>query len=143
MPVRSVTITSIEARRFGDGEENKPDQVRIDHNSTVTLVQRVDEESADVDFRYTASYGGLGILKLEGTARFTGDAEDLVATWQSSNQMPQDVAGDVHNAVMQTCVPQAVQLARDLKLPPPIPLPEIQFQEGEDAGEGSASPEVH
>jgi hypothetical protein len=27
---------------------------------------------------------------------------------------------------MHTCVPQAVSIAKDMRLPPPIPLPQIQ-----------------
>lgn len=142
MPVQTVSVTSIEARKFTGSEEENPEQVRIDHNSTVTMVQRVADETADVDFRYTASYGGLGIIKLEGTARFLGDADNLEATWQSSNQMPEEVASQIHTAVMRLCVPEAVGLAQDLNLPPPIPLPEIRFEGGESQA-SSGGPEVH
>ncbi len=145
MPVRAVNISSIEAQRFRDSEESNPEQVRIDHNSTVTMVHPVDDEKATVDFRYTASYGGLGIIKLEGSAQYQGDAQELEATWEASNRMPQDVASQVHTAVMRTCVPEAVQLARDLNLPPPIPLPDIQFKGDGDEGEGKtpSGPEIH
>lgn len=145
MPVQSVNVTSIEARRFSGSQEDNPQQVRIDHNSTVTMVQKISQDTADVDFRYTASYGGLGIIKLEGKARYEGDADGLEATWQSSNEMPQEIASEIHTAVMRLCVPEAVQLAQDLQLPPPIPLPEIQFGEGQGPGEGEqeGGPEVH
>lgn len=145
MPVRTVHVTSIEAQRFTGSDEQNPQQVRIDHNSTVTMVQQVADETADVDFRYTASYGGLGIIKLEGKARFQGDVDSLQSTWQTSNQMPEDVASEIHTAVMRTCVPQAVQLAQDLELPPPIPLPEIRFEgnQGQGQAEGSGGPEIH
>ncbi len=145
MPVRSVNVTSIEARRFTGQKEASPNQVRIDHNSTVTLVQQISDEQAEVDFRYTASYGGLGIIKLEGKAHIQGDLAGLQAQWQSSNQMPEEVASEVHTAVMRTCVPEAVFLARDLNLPPPIPLPQIKFnqQSGGSQAEGHGGPEVH
>lgn len=146
MTVRSVNITSIEARRFTDSDESNPQKVRIDHNSTVTMVNTIDDEAASIDFRYTASYGGLGIIKLEGRARVKGDAQALKDEWQSDNRMPQDQASQVHTAVMRTCVPEAVQLARDLSLPPPIPLPEIRFDGDKTNGtnEGKHSgPEIH
>lgn len=142
MPVQAVNVTSIEARRFSGAEENNPDQVRIDHNSTVTLVQRLGDEMTEVGFRYTASYGGLGVIKLEGTARFQGDAEKIERSWQADNEMPQDVASQVHSAVMRSCVPQAVGLSRDLQLPPPVPIPQIQFDEQSSEDEGSGR-EVH
>lgn len=144
MPVRTVNVTSIEARRFSGAEESNPDQVRIDHNSTVTMVEQVGDDTAEVDFRYTASYGGLGVIKLEGKAHFQGDAEELASTWRASSEMPENVASEIHTAVMRLCVPEAVQLAQDLQLPPPIPLPEIRFEEGqgEAAIEGEGR-EVH
>lgn len=143
MPVRSIQVTSIEARRFSKATEAPPQQVRIDHNSTVTLVTKVDEEVSLIDFRYTASYGGLGLIKLEGQARFEGESDKMVAAWESSQQMPQELAGEVHTAVMRVCVPEAVFLARDLQLPPPIPLPQVQFKKQGQQAEAGHGPEIH
>jgi len=122
MHVQAVHVTPIEARRFSNADE-QPDQVRIDHNSTVTRVQQTDDETATIEFRYTASYGSIGVIKLEGQANFVGDAGRLEATWSAES-----VAREVPTAEMQSCVPQAVQLSRDLELPPPIPLPRIPFE---------------
>ncbi|MDX1610827.1 MAG: hypothetical protein R3185_00565 [Candidatus Thermoplasmatota archaeon] len=146
MPVRSIQVNAIEARRFSSDTEAKPSQVRVDHNSTVTLVQKVGDQQSVIDFRYTASYGSLGIIKLEGKARFHGpNAGELQQTWESTQQMPQDVASELHTAVMRVCVPEAVFLARDLQLPPPIPLPQVKFDKGGNAGKADTSqgPEVH
>lgn len=143
MPVRSLQVTSIEARRFTGSEESSPEQVRVDHNSTVTLVQKTADNLANIGFRYTASYSGLGVIKLEGTAQFEGDAQAIEETWQTENEMPQDVASELHTAVMQTCVPQAVGLSQDLELPPPVPIPQIQFEDGNARGEQGSGPEVH
>jgi hypothetical protein len=143
MPVQAVHVTSIEARRFSGAEEDNPDQVRIDHNSTVTLVQRIGDEATEIGFRYTASYGGLGVIKLEGSTRFTGEADAIERTWQADNEMPQDVASEVHTAVMQTCVPRAVGLARDLELPPPVPIPQINFEDGQAQADEGTGREVH
>lgn len=145
MPIGSIQVTSIEARRFTSETEREPEQVRVDHNSTVTLVQQVADDESLVDFRYTASYGSLGIIKLEGKASVQGpQAGTLQATWESQQQMPQDVASQVHTAVMRTCVPEAVCLARDLQLPPPIPLPQVRFEDQQgQADPSSQGPEVH
>jgi hypothetical protein len=144
MSVQAVHVTSIEARRFSGAEESNPDQVRIDHNSTVTLVQQIGDEETEIGFRYTASYGGLGVIKLEGSARYHGDADAITSTWQAENEMPQDVASEVHTAVMRNCVPQAVGLSRDLDLPPPVPIPQINFEDGPEAEvEDGSGREVH
>jgi hypothetical protein len=143
MAVRSIEVTSIEARRFSSAKEAVPQQVRIDHNSTVTLIQKNSPKEATVDFRYTASFGNLGIIKLEGKAVIDGDADTLQASWEATRQMPNEIASQIHTAVMRVCVPEAVFLARDLQLPPPIPLPAVQFQKPAGQSKPGDSPEVH
>lgn len=127
MAVRMVELTSIDARRFTRRGE-KQANIRIDNNSTVTLISQTGEEEADVEFRYTASYGSVGVIKIEGRLVFHGDAAELTQKWSSSGNMPDKVASEIHTAIMGTCVPEAVMVSRDLHLPPPIPLPQINIQ---------------
>ena len=146
MAVKRIELTSIEARRFAKPTERHV-QVRIDHNSTVTLVTEGTGNEVNIEFRYTASFGGVGVIKLEGTLLFeySGDVKALRAQWSTNSQMPTDVASEIHTAVMARCVPEAVVVARDLNLPPPIPLPQVRFQkpsETKTAGPAGPSPEV-
>ena len=53
--------------------------------------------------------------------------------------MPNQVAGHIHTAVMHACVPEAVSIAKDLGLPPPIPLPQVRL--GTHPVKGQAGPE--
>ena len=39
--------------------------------------------------------------------------------------MPNEVANEIHTTIMSVCIPEAVVIARDLRLPPPIPLPQV------------------
>lgn len=141
MPVTQVQIASIDAKRYAKPGEQHP-QVRIDHNSTVTKVEQDAEDTASVEFRYTASYGNIGQIQLEGELVFQGEtAGDLADQWQADGQMPGNVASEIHTAVMRACVTEAVSLAKDLALPPPIPLPQVQVgeqgkQQGQQQGQG-------
>lgn len=127
MPVKSVDLTSIEARRFSKRDE-KIRNVRIDNNSTVTLITELNDTEAGIDFRYTANYGGIGLIKIEGTIIFEGDAPALAQKWGASANMPNEVASEIHTAIMRFCVPEAMLIARDIKLPPPFPLPQVNIQ---------------
>lgn len=127
MPVQSVDLTSIEARRFS-GRDEKVRNVRIDNNSTVTLISELNDSEARIDFRYTANYGGIGLIKIEGTIIFEGDAPAIAQQWGSKSNMPNEIAGEIHTAIMQVCVPEAMLISRDLKLPPPFPLPQVNIQ---------------
>ena len=126
MPVKSVDITSIDAKRFSKRGERVVN-VRIDNNSTVTLITEINEKEANIDFRYTANYGGIGVIKIEGTIMFEGDASSLANKWGQTGNMPDEVASEIHTAIMRTCVPEAVLISRDLKLPPPMPMPQVNI----------------
>ena len=81
-----------------------------------------------IDFQYTASYGAVGVIKIEGSLVYQGDdANKISKEWRSTRKMPNQIASQFHTAVMHACVPEAVGLAKDLALPPPIPLPQVKL----------------
>ena len=137
MSVKSLELTSVEARRFTKRDE-KVRNIRIDNNSTVTLITEINDKEANIDFRYTANYGGIGLIKIEGSLIYEGDASALAQQWSVNSNMPDEIASEIHTAVMRACVPEATMLSRDLKLPPPFPLPQINIQR-KDKGKGSTS----
>lgn len=137
MTVRAVELTSIEGKRFSKPTERVA-QVRIDHNSTVTVVREASPTEATVEFRYTATYGPLGVIRLEGALAFTCDAKAFTAQWQTTSQMAPEVASEIHTAVMRVCVPEAVGIAKNLNLPPPIPLPAVRFETPQQAAKNTA-----
>lgn len=138
MPVTRMELTGIEARRYSKPNERHA-QIRIDHNSSVTLVKELTPQEATVEFRYTATYGPIGVIRIDGSMVFSCDAKAFEAQWRSTNQMTPQVASEIHSTVMRVCVPQAVGIAKDLQLPPPIPLPTVQFQPQTPA-QGKAAP---
>ena len=142
MPVKDLELTALDARRFTRRGE-RPQIDRLDQNSTVSMILPIDDTTADVEFRFTVSYGAVASIRIEGRLLFTGDARLLVSSWREKKTMPNDVASEIHTAVMTACVPEAVLVARDLHLPPPVPIPQVKFeQKGEGPARGSYHPEV-
>ena len=140
MKIKNIQLKTIEARRY-IGRNERPKQVRIDHNSTVTQFTIERENQAIIDFQYTASYGPVGMIKLEGSLLYdSDDAKKVSKEWNDTRKMPNPVAGHIHTAVMHACVPEAVTIAKDLGLPPPIPLPQVRLSG--DTKKGQAGPEV-
>lgn len=128
MPVTNIVLKSLEARRYQDLQPNQ--QIRIDHNSTITLVAKEAADRMRVEFGYTTSYGPLGVVKIEGVLSFTDPGAGTAADgWATTRNLPPEMAQVVHSAIMGLAVPEAVGLAKDIRLPPPIPLPQIQFQQ--------------
>ena len=143
MPVTRLELTGIEAKRYSKTNE-RHGNIRIDHNSTVTLVREMTPQEAMIEFRYTATYGPIGVIRIEGNMVFQCDAKAFETQWRTTNQMAPENASEIHSTVMRACVPQAVGIAKDLQLPPPIPLPTVQFQQPAAAAKSSTvhGPEV-
>lgn len=140
MPIRSFELSSIEGKKFTKPGE-KLVEVRIESNSTVTLISELNSKEANVDFRFTVSYVGKALIKIEGTLVFEGDAPTLASQWATKGNMPDEVAHEIHTAVMMNCISEAVLLAKDLHLPPPIPPPAIPMPQ-KRPGKPSSSSEV-
>jgi hypothetical protein len=138
MPIKGVELLAIDAKRYARTVQQMG-QMRIDHNSTVSVIKEASATTASVEFRYTASYGPVGIITIEGALLWEGtpafDAKKLAEGWKANAQMPPEVGAEIHTAVMRVCVPEAVGIAKNLQLPPPIPLPTVQFQ-GQQAPPG-------
>jgi hypothetical protein len=144
--VTGVQFKAVEARRYQDAVPNS--QIRIDHNSNISLVAKEAPDRMRVEFGYTTSYGPLGVVKIEGELRWTDAGAGAAAdAWASSRNLPPDVAQAVHSAIMSAAVPEAVGLAKEVRLPPPIPLPQVRLQKGADQAKAKpadpyGSPEV-
>lgn len=138
----NIQLKGIEARRYSE-LQSRPQKVRIDHNSNINRMEHMQDDKARIDFQYTASYGAVGMIKIEGTLVYQGeDSKNLVNNWNDSHKMPNQIASRIHTAVMHACVPQAVGIAKDLRLPPPIPLPQVRLGNNAKKGQAQAGPEV-
>ncbi len=127
--VAGVELAGIEARRYGRrGDRVEP--TKIETNSTVTTVDRLDDTKVQMEFRFTVNYGPAGTIVLTGNLQLTGEAterDSIVEQWQSKGTMASEVASVVHSAVVAFCLTEAVVIARDLRLRPPFPIPQIAF----------------
>ena len=140
MKIKNIQLKTIEARRYTELNE-RPKQVRIDHNSSITHMSNIKENQAKIEFQYTASFGPIGVIKLEGILIYEGeDAKKITEEWNKTRKMPDEVASRIHTAIMHASVPQAVGLSKDLGLPPPIPLPQVRL--GKKPSIGQSGPEV-
>ena len=148
MCVSGFRITGIEARRHR--RSGRPKQVRIDHNTTVlSIIRDAGKERVTVEYRYSVTYGGLGMVQLDGEITYasgdSGSAREVQKLWEREHKMPDAAAEEVHNAVLSQGSFEVFVLARKLGLPPPVKVevPQVKFQKGKGKTSGStAGPEV-
>jgi len=144
MPVKNWEINSLEVRRYSRLDE-KLQNVKIDQNSTVTMIVPKTEEEVEIDFRFTVVYGNgsIGNMRIEGKLVFGCKAQDVAKQWNATHNMPDDMASEIHTFVMGNCITEAVILARDVRLPPPIPLPRVEVgKQGQAQPKLDRSPEI-
>lgn len=143
VPIAAMNFKSMEGRRFQDRPNAK--QIRVDHNSTLTLVQKIADDRTRIEFAFTTSYGPIGMVKVEGTLIYQSeDAQALVDEWDKNRNLPPANAQEVHGAILNAAIPEAVGLAKGVRLPPPLPIPQVRFgQQGNTAtaGIGEAGPD--
>lgn len=95
MKIKNIQLKSIEARRYISLNE-RPKEVRIDHNSTVTHFGEVKDKEVTIEFQYTASYGPVGMIKLEGSILYEDDdAKKIAKEWNETHKMPNQVASHI------------------------------------------------
>jgi len=143
MPVSNFELMLIDGQRLIDLKE-KPKQLRIDHNTTVTQISKIDEKTVEVKFRYTVSYGHVGNIRIEGKLNYIGNAEDVLSLWAKEHRMKNDIAEEVHNVILSNGSFEAVLISRKLNLPPPIKMeiPRVKFKDKQKKVSPDYSPEV-
>ena len=125
MSIKSFEFSNIEGKRFSKLNE-KIMNIKIDHNSTITLISVASQNDVLIDFRFTTTFGGVGVVTIEGHIVW-GDCEAnaVSKSWSTTSQIPNEMAQEVHSAILANCLSEVVMLSRDLRLPPPIPIPAI------------------
>ena len=125
--IRDIDLFSIEARRAPKSDKISID-VRKDYKSNVPKIEFTGKREAHISFGFMVHYSNVGIIRMEGSMVYEGPLKELKKSWESDKQMPEDVSKEVHNAIMEGCIPEAVSVAKDIGLPPPIPLPRAPVQ---------------
>ncbi len=127
MPIKSFELVSMDAKRFAKLGE-RPPQLRVDHNTSVTSISALSEKDALIDFTFTVSYVGVGLIKIEGKVVWDGDAKAVASQWANKKELPPEVFNPILGAIFANCMPASVVVARDLGLPPPLPPPQIAMK---------------
>lgn len=129
-----VNYKIIEARSFMSDAEIQ--SVSINNNVRLTSVSERDE-SICVEFIYTSNYEpNIGVIRIEGEVLIGETEENRKKTldeWKKSNKrnLPHDIASKIHNIILSNCMVETTVLSREIKLPPPFPLPQVNLEKKE------------
>lgn len=121
--IKDLEITSIEGKRLLP-LDSKPQEIRIDQNLAIVDVRK-ENELVRIIYKFTSSFSTLGMISIEGTLLYSGDGE-IESRWKKERSLPDAVAAEIQAAIFSACMTETILIARDLRLPPPLPVPTIK-----------------
>ncbi|MGC8991982.1 MAG: hypothetical protein ACP5JT_03030 [Thermoplasmata archaeon] len=120
--IKMFDLTSIEAKKFFKGE-NPPIEIRVESNASIISVRPIDKNNAYIDFRFTINYVNIGIINMEGQLIYEGDIEKVQESLKRQKNTPDEYTGEIFAAIVNTCTIEGVIISKEIRLPPPVPLP--------------------
>jgi len=133
----NLNFRSLDARRSGGFAEH----VNINNNSTITQVTK-DGNKLSVGFVFTSTYEpNIGLIRIEGDVAVEDTQETIdeaYSEWEKSQskKLPKNMAEKTHHIIISNCMVEASILARDVKLPAPMPVPKMGTEKKEPADTG-------
>lgn len=128
LEIERVDLTAMEAKRFQVGN-GRAQGIRIDQSSVIVRMQHLEDDRGMLSFRFSIDYSNLGFINIEGDMYFCNGAHAVIDQWLDSGRIEAPYATMVHNAAVSACLTTALILSREVKLPPPFPLPRVNLQE--------------
>ncbi len=132
MPVVGLAFSKIVIEKFGPVKG----KVQVNNNVALKDVEKFElsigptkQTAIKFHFEFTANYEPkLGVMSMNGFLTFFDKPEkvkELVDGWKKDKKIPKDIMSTVLNTVLSRCNVEALIFAREVNLPPPIPLPKI------------------
>ncbi|MBS3148573.1 hypothetical protein J4219_06815 [Candidatus Woesearchaeota archaeon] len=135
MPVVGLAFEKIVIEKHG------PVKGKVQVNNNVAIKDVVKTELAvgptkqtaiKFQFEFTAKYEPkLGDMVMNGFLTFFDKPEkvtEILDSWKKDKKIPKDIMSSVLNTVLSRCNVEALIFAREVNLPPPIPLPKVQIK---------------
>ncbi len=114
-------------------------KVQVNNNVVIQDVEKTDlsvgsakQGALKFSFEFTAKYEPkIADMVFNGHLTFFEKPEkvkEIADSWKKDKKIPKDVMSSVLNTVLSRCNIEALILAREVNLPPPIPLPKVQVK---------------
>ena len=134
MPIIGINFTSITAKT-----EDKIVDGNINVNSTPTIKnvskKKIPIFDADdvlaIEFNFVIDYDPkIGEIVFEGDVLYkTNKADSILKSWKKEKKLDDEVTLDVLNGLLRRCMTRAIDIAMELRLPPPVRFPTVTKKE--------------
>jgi len=125
-----LSFRGIEARRFLP-EEEPVTTVAINNSSSIVSME-MSGDTLVCDFVFTCIYNPqIASIKIDGKAYYSGpDSNAIYEAWKRKKGIN---ISSIQNVIIQRALLEAILLAKELDIVPPLPLPTItEEKKGEE-----------
>ena len=132
MAIVGLSFNSLEAKRDKEQRiraEIKVNSVpRINNVKEVTISTLGNKKVLSLAFEFVTNYDPrVGEIKIGGDLLYmTDDNKALLKQWEKEKKLPEKPSLEILNYLFRRCLLKVSNIAEDLQLPPPLPMPTIK-----------------
>ncbi len=132
MAIIGLSFNSVDAKRDKEQKiraEIKVNSVpRINDMKEVTISTIGNKKVLSLAFEFVTNYDPkVGEIKIGGDLLYlTDDNKKLLKQWEKDKKLPEKPSLEILNYLFRRCLLKVSNIAEDLQLPPPLPMPRIK-----------------
>lgn len=136
MPIIGFNFTKLSVEK-----KNKlVGQLKVKNRFLITNVEATElalgkskQKVLNFSFSFTSKYEpAIGDLVFEGEVLFLAEPKTIteaISEWKKDKKMLPEIGKEVVNVALNKCSIEALILSRDINIPPPVPLPNLQSEQ--------------
>ena len=129
MPVIGLSLSSIQAKKQ---EGAVKQEVKVNSTPMILDVKEIEvptlsKKALSIQFEFLTRYEpAFGNISIEGSLMYLAESnKPVIDEYKKSKKLPDEMSLEVLNYLFRHCLLKASNLAEDLQLPPPMPMPKI------------------
>ncbi len=130
MPVIGLSFNAIEAKR---SKEVVKAEIKVNSTPTVTGIKEMNvptlggKKALNFEFEFLTKYDPeVAEIKMGGSVIYLSDKNaSILKQWKKEKKIPEDVSIEILNHLFRRCLIRVANIADDLQLPPPLPMPRV------------------
>lgn len=138
MPAIGFNINAIDAKV--DSTAERKGNVNVNSSPSITSIEKRDvdfplaKDVVAINFKFETKYEPkVGWITMEGEVLYTSDnPKEMIAKWKKEKKMEDSVAIEVLNTIFRRCLAKAIEIAAELRLPPPVSFPIVKLKDQEE-----------
>ena len=135
MPIIGLSFNNFEGKR--DKEQNLRAEIKVNSVPRINEVKEVsipsigNKKVLSLAFEFVTNYDpNVGEVKIGGDLLYMADNNAaILKEWKKDKKLPEKSSLEVLNYLFRRCLLKVSNIAEDLQLPPPIPMPRVKPKE--------------